>query len=113
MGVWGEGRGSWCQLANDYRENFSLFAAHTRTHTHTLTGALAAGLALGHVVEDLLHRAAVRERAGLVLSSAHGVLPLPPLALVCVQQQHQLLLDQLPLLRVGCPVLASRGVQGI
>lgn len=60
----------------------------------TLTGL--AGLAVGHVVEDVLHGPAVRQGAGPHL--AVGLLT--PLALVRVEQQDQLLLDQLPLLRV-------------
>lgn len=62
-----------------------------------LTLAGLAGLAVGHVVEHVLHGAAVRQRARPHL--AVGLLP--PLALVRVEQQNQLLLDQLPLLRVG------------
>ena len=63
-----------------------------------LTLAGLAGLAVGHVVEDVLHGAAVGQGAGLQLP----VGLLPSLALVCVKQQDQLLLDQLALLRVGC-----------
>lgn len=53
---------------------------------------------MGHVVENVLHGAAVRERTGPHLP----VGLLPSLALVCVEQQDQLLLDQLALLRVSC-----------
>jgi len=62
-----------------------------------LTLAGLASLAVGHVVEDVLHGAAVRQGAGSHLP----VGLLPPLALVCVKQQDQLLLDQLALLWVG------------
>lgn len=61
----------------------------------TLTGL--AGLAVGHVVEDVLHGPAVGQGTGAHL--AIGLLT--PLALVCMEQQDQLLLDQLALLRVG------------
>lgn len=50
-----------------------------------------------HVVEDVLHGPAVGQRA----SSHLAVGLLAPLALVGVEQQNQLLLDQLALLRVG------------
>lgn len=50
------------------------------------------------MVEYVLHSAAVREGAGPHLSI--GLLS--SLALVCMEQQYQLLLDQLPLLRVSC-----------
>ena len=63
-----------------------------------LTLAGLAGLTVGHVVEDVLHGAAVRQGAGPHLPI--GLLP--SLALVCVKQQDQLLLDQLALLWVGC-----------
>lgn len=55
-----------------------------------------ASLAVRHVVEDVLHGAAVREGAGTHL--AVGLLA--PLTLVSVEQQDQLLLDQLALLGV-------------
>lgn len=61
----------------------------------TLTGL--AGLAVGHVVEDVFHGPAVGE--GTRPHLAVGLLT--PLALVRVEQQDQLLLDQLALLRVG------------
>jgi len=64
----------------------------------SLTLAGLPGLAVGHVVEDVLHGAAVRQGAGPHLPI--GLLP--SLALVSVQQQDQLLLDQLALLWVGC-----------
>lgn len=57
-----------------------------------------AGLAVRHVVEDVLHGAAVREGAGAHL--AVGLLA--PLTLVSVEQQNQLLLDQFALLGVCC-----------
>lgn len=50
------------------------------------------------MVEYVLHSAAVREGTGPHLSI--GLLS--SLALVCMEQQYQLLLDQLPLLRVSC-----------
>lgn len=61
-----------------------------------LTLAGLASLAVRHVVEDVLHGAAVREGAGAHL--AVGLLA--PLTLVSVEQQDQLLLDQLALLGV-------------
>lgn len=63
-----------------------------------LTLAGLASLAVGHVVEDVLHCAAVRKstRPHLTVSL------LPALALVCVKQQDQLLLDQFAFLRVSC-----------
>jgi len=62
-----------------------------------LTLAGLAGLAVGHVVEDVLHGATV----GQVALAHLPVGLLPPLALVGMEEQHQLLLDQLALLRVG------------
>jgi hypothetical protein len=63
--------------------------------------AVLAGLAGGHMKEDIFHSAAVRQRT---LSDLHPrlllLLPVPPLALVGVQQEHQLLLDQFPLFRI-------------
>lgn len=53
---------------------------------------------MGHVVEDVLHCAAMRK-------SARPHLPislLPALALVCMKQQDQLLLDQFAFLWVSC-----------
>jgi len=61
-----------------------------------LTLAGLAGLAVRHVVEDVLHGAAV----GQVALPHLPVGLLPPLALVRVEQEHQLLLDQLALLGV-------------
>ena len=49
-----------------------------------------ASLTSGHVAEDILDQAAVGE----------GTLPLFSGALVGMEEQHQLLLNQLPLLRV-------------
>ena len=63
-----------------------------------LTLAGLAGLAVGHVVQHVLHGATVREGTGPHLP----VGLLSTLALVCVEQQDQLLLDQLALLRVSC-----------
>lgn len=63
-----------------------------------LTLARFASLAVCHVVEDVLHSAAVRKGTGPHLT----VGLLSPLALVCMKQQDQLLLDQLPLLWVSC-----------
>lgn len=51
---------------------------------------------MSHVVEHILHGAAVRQVA--LPNLAVGLLS--PLALVCVEQEDQLLLNQLPLLRV-------------
>lgn len=62
-----------------------------------LTLAGFASLTMRHVVEDVLHGAAVRQSTGSHLP----VGLLPTLALVCVEQQDQLLLDQLALLRIG------------
>ena len=62
-----------------------------------LTLAGLAGLAVGHVVQHVLHGATVRQGAGPHLP----VGLLSTLALVCVEQQDQLLLDQLALLRVS------------
>jgi hypothetical protein len=62
--------------------------------------ARLAGLAGSHVVEDVLHGAAVGEGALAHLLSLRLLLLLfsiSPLTLVGVQQKHQLLLDQLPL----------------
>lgn len=63
-----------------------------------LTLAGLASLAVGHVVEDVLHCAAVRKstRPHLAISL------LPALALVCMKQQDQLLLDQFAFLWVSC-----------
>lgn len=66
-----------------------------------LTLAGFASLAMSHVVEHVLHGAAV----GQVAVSHLPVGLLPPLALVRVEQEDQLLLNQLPLLGVcgrGC-----------
>lgn len=63
----------------------------------SLTLAGFSCLAVGHVVEDVLHGAAVGQGTGAHLS----VGLLSPLALVGVKQQDQLLLDQFALLRVG------------
>lgn len=59
------------------------------------------GLTVGHVIEDVLHGPAVRQAAVRQLS----VTLLPTLTLMSVKQENELLLDQLPLLRVshrGC-----------
>ena len=60
-------------------------------------------LAGRHVVQHVLHGPAVRESALPHLRSVPGTLLLPvsPGALVSMEEQHQLLLDQLPLLRVS------------
>lgn len=63
-----------------------------------LTLAGFASLAVRHVIKDVLHSAAVRQGAG-----PHFPISLfSSLALMCVEQQDQLLLDQLALLRVCC-----------
>lgn len=63
-----------------------------------LTLAGFASLAVRHVIKDVLHSAAVRQGAG-----PHFPISLfSSLAFMCVEQQDQLLLDQLALLRVGC-----------
>lgn len=55
-----------------------------------------ARLAVGHVVEDILHGATVWE-----VALPHLTIGLfPALTLMGMQQENQLLLDQLPLLRV-------------
>ena len=62
--------------------------------------ARPAELAGSHVVEDVLHGAAVGEGALAHLLSLRLLLLLfsiSPLTLLGVQQKHQLLLDQLPL----------------
>ena len=53
----------------------------------------AACLTTGHMGEDILHGPAAGE-------GALPLLPVPPDALVGVEEQHQLMLNQLPLLRV-------------
>ena len=58
-----------------------------------------ARLTSGHVVENILHGPAVGESALPLLTA--GLLPVSPGTLVGVEEQHQLLLDQLPLLRVS------------
>lgn len=87
-------------VRNTGRRERSLVAAvctHACWHERlTLTGL--AGLAVGHVVENVLHGPAVGQGTGPHL--AVGLFA--PLALVRMEQQDQLLLDQLALLRVGC-----------
>lgn len=61
-----------------------------------LTLAGLAGLAMSHVVKHILHGAAV----GQVAVAHFSVGLLPPLALVRMEQEDQLLLDELPLLGV-------------
>ncbi len=52
------------------------------------------GLALSHMIEDVLHRATVRKVARAVVGGAiHLLLSLSPLALVSVEQENQLLLN--------------------
>ena len=53
-------------------------------------------LTSGHMVEDILHGPAVGEVALSPLTV--GLLPVPPGALVGVEEQNKLLLDQTPLL---------------
>lgn len=53
----------------------------------TLTGL--AGLAVSHVVQDILHSAAV----GQIALPDFTIGLFPPLALVCMKQEYQLLLD--------------------
>ena len=60
--------------------------------------------------KDVLHGATVGQGALTVLPVGL-LLPLPPLTLVGVEQEGQLLLDQLPLLRVsGWAPLAPQGL---
>ena len=68
-----------------------------------------ASLAGGHVVQHVLHGPAVGQCALSHLCSISCILLLSisSLTLVSMQQQHQLLLDQLPLLRVW-----RRGTRG-
>lgn len=63
-----------------------------------LTLAGFASLAMSHVVQDVLHGATVRK----VALPHFPIGLLPPLALVRVEQEDQLLLNKLPLLRVCC-----------
>lgn len=60
-------------------------------------------VAMRHMVEDVLHGPAVRHLALLQLFPVDvmNVRLLPPLALVGMQQKYQLLLNQLPFLRIG------------
>lgn len=60
---------------------------HAASLLLTLTGL--ASLTVSHVVEDILHSAAV----GQVALPDFTVGLLPPLALVCMKQEYQLLLD--------------------
>ena len=60
--------------------------------------ARLAGLAGCHVVEDVLHGTAVGQSAGPYFPI--GLLP--PLALMCMEQQDQLLLNEFALLGVCC-----------
>ena len=64
-------------------------------------GTRLAGLARGHVVQHVLHGAAVRQTALRHLAAVLSDLVVPPLTLVSVEQEDQLLLDELPLLGVG------------
>lgn len=62
-----------------------------------------AGLARGHVVQHVLHRPAVWQGALPHLRRVPCVLLLPisSLTLMSMEQEDQLLLDQLPLLRIS------------
>lgn len=53
---------------------------------------------MGHVVKDILEGSAVRQIAHVHLAT--GLLA--ALALMRMQKEHQLLLDQLALLRISC-----------
>lgn len=53
---------------------------------------------MGHVVEDVFHGTAMGQWTGLHFSI--GLFP--PLALMCMEQQDQLLLNEFALLRVSC-----------
>lgn len=64
---------------------------------YSLTLAGFASLAVCHVVEDVLHGAAVGQGAGPHLP----VGLLAPLALMCMEQQDQLLLNEFALLGIG------------
>lgn len=68
-----------------------------------LTSAVLASDTRGHVMEDVLHRLAVRQGTGL------GAVLLT-LALVCVKEEDKLLLNQLPLLGVRRWRLVVRGI---
>lgn len=76
---------------------YLFFNSVSKNSSLSLTVAGFASLAVGHMVEYVLHGAAVGQGAGPHLP----VGLLPPLALVCMQQQDQLLLNEFSLLRVG------------
>lgn len=63
-----------------------------------LTLARLASLAMGHVVKDVLHGTTMGQSAGPHLPI--GLFP--PLALMCMEQQDQLLLNEFALLWVSC-----------
>lgn len=75
---------------------------HTNIPKYTaivqLTLAGFASLAVRHVVEDVLHSAAVGQAALAYLP----ISLLPPLAFMGMEQKNQLLLYEFALFRVGC-----------
>lgn len=85
----------WWQLPTFKQTSQSKFMSITLL---SLTLAGLASLAVGHVVEYVLHGAAVGQSAGPDLP----ICLLPPLALMCVEQQDQLLLNEFAFLWVGC-----------
>lgn len=67
-------------------------------HFIRLTLAGLASLAMSHVVQHVLHGATV----GQVARPHLPIGLFPPLTLVRVEQEDELLLDELPLLGIGC-----------
>lgn len=74
-------------LSNTEADHSYPVQEHAASLPLTLTGF--ASLAVSHVVEDVLHSATV----GQVALPDFTIGLLPPLALVCMEQEDQLLLD--------------------
>ena len=75
---------------------------HTYNNMHTLTLTVSSSLTECHVIEHILHGPTMWERTGSVVSS-HILLLSSLLTLLCVEKQHQLLLDLFALLWIRRP----------
>ncbi len=99
-----KGKKKECNIITHTSSKFSWFFFKTQ-----LTVAVSPLLADSHVVQDILHGLAVRQATGYVFYTPGLQVLLFSLTLACMQEQHQLLLNLFPLLRVRSSRRGSGG----
>ncbi len=97
--MYGKRRGSHFFLYHTRTRNYNYTCIYRITEIRLLTGARSSSLTLCHVIKHTFHGFAVWEGTRSIVTTSL-LISFSSLALVCMEKEHQLLLNLLPFFRV-------------